>query len=57
MLTVDDVRHVAGMVLHDNQGNVLTEAMCRGLEEAIAHYCHQISIAAEKAAKLPVEEK
>tara|TARA_R110000868_G_scaffold331496_3_gene592486 strand:+ start:6227 stop:6379 length:153 start_codon:yes stop_codon:yes gene_type:complete len=38
------------MVLNENQGQVLTEAMRVGLENVIVHYCSNISRAAEKAA-------
>lgn len=50
MLLPEDVRHVVCMVLNENQGQVLTEAMRVGLENVIVHYCSNISRAAEKAA-------
>ena len=55
-LTPLDVRNIANMVLRENRGNVLTEAMCIGLQETIVFYCEQIKKGAENGVKLQGQE-
>ena len=56
MLTIKDVEHTIGMVLRDNIGNRLTEAMCIGIEKAVVFYCDRIEQDAARAIKLAEKE-
>lgn len=56
MLTTLDVRHVCKMVLQDNKGQVITEALGIGLEEAIVFYCQRIHDDAQRAIQLAEKE-
>lgn len=49
MLTVADIKHVINMVISDNKGQVLTEALCIGIEQSIVHYCTRIQESAQLA--------
>lgn len=38
-----DYTHVLRMILNENKGNVLTEALCFGIEHSFVHYVEAIT--------------
>jgi hypothetical protein len=51
-----DLQHVMTMVLLDNKGQVLTEAMCLGIEASVFHYLRVLPSVAP-ADETPQEEE
>ena len=49
----ENLKHVLRMVLGDNKGQVLTEAMCLGLESAIVFYMNTFDAAEKRDEQLP----
>jgi hypothetical protein len=39
-----DIEHILAMVLNQNRGNVLTEALCVGISKTVASYYSQLQI-------------
>ena len=52
-----DVGQIMNMILRENRGNVLTEALCVGIETAAVFYCNKIKDGAEKGLQLAEQEK
>jgi hypothetical protein len=51
-----DVRNIANMVLRENRGSLLTEALCIGIQETIVFYCEHLQAGAEKGLQLVEKE-
>lgn len=49
MFSEADIQHVLRMVLNDNRGNTLTEALGLGIESSVLHYLKQINMVAANA--------
>lgn len=43
MFSEEDLQHVMRMVLPENKGNVMTEALMMGIEASIIHYLKAIT--------------
>ena len=54
MFSEEDLQNVMRMVLPENKGNVLTEAMMLGIEASILHYLKNISADKVSAEDIPV---
>ena len=52
-----DARHSLHLILKENRGSLLTEALCIGICETAMHYWTQTQLAAENAVKLAEQEK
>lgn len=48
-----DFEHIFRMVLNDNRGNVITEAMVLGLEATIIHYIKQLTANTKSVDDIP----
>jgi hypothetical protein len=42
-MTREDALHVVAMVLNDNRGNTLTEALCIGIRNTIEFYLNDLT--------------
>lgn len=51
-LTPIDAGHVVNMVLRENRGNILSEALCVGIEKAVIFYCEKLQEGAENGVRL-----
>ena len=56
-LTPIDAGHVVNMVLRENRGNILSEALCVGIERAVIFYCEKLQAGAEQGVKLMDQQK
>ena len=48
----EDAGHVVGMILQENKGSLLTEALIIGIQQSVIHYSLRIQESAKKSLEL-----
>lgn len=53
VITPEDAGHVINMILRDNRGGIITDALAVGIEQAVIFYCSSIAVEAEPKTEPP----